>query len=550
MIEQIVKLLKTIAGGLSFARKVVCAKYWLGFILLLLVSNRTAGQNCTVINSIPATPPTSGALDTLISATSQYYCTQNARIYDVYAVDGSGSYIEIPASNPLWINGSGGVGGDGGPLNACGLWATGNPKTIGFSVCVSISADKSYYMGFASDNSGTVTIDGKTVLKNLSYNFWGIYKVTLTKGKHFVGFSVVNYDVTTPASIGFEIYDNTAQQIIDGTNIKVIYSTKNELGHPVQVGDPATSYSCPVGYIPDYCSSPMNVPVCSQFVPIDLVVHNPPAACLATGDITLQEITAGSSTSLTYTYWRDSLATVPLDHPDKITTSGTYYIMGSFNGCYMIKPVILVVNSASTLIDATICQGDTYSGHNKSGTYTDTLKAVNGCDSITTVNLIVQQGVSLGPDRTICAGDTILLNALNAGGVTNYLWQDNTTEPNYVVKAPGTYWVMATDRNGCASSDTVVVKFNGCFDGKIPNTFTPNGDGVNDTWNISGLQYFPQCSVFVYDRWGQLVFKSTGYSKSWDGTISGKNVPVGTYYYVIDLKNKTPVMSGFVTLIR
>ena len=547
MIERIIKLLKTIADGWSSAGKAVRVKYCFAFIVLWMLSNSAAGQNCTVINSIPSTPPTSGNLDTLISAMSQYYCTQPARIYDAYAIDGSGNYVEIPVSNPLWINGSGGVGGSGGPLNACGLWAKGNPKTIGFSICVNIPADKSYYMGFASDNSGTVTIDGTPILKNLSFNFWGIYKVTLTKGIHFVGFSVVNFDIMTPASIGFEIYDNTAQQIIDGKNIKVIYSTKNELDHPVQVGDPETSYSCPVGYIPDYCSSTTNAPVCSQFVPINLVVHNPPPACLAMGDITLPDITAGSSTSLTYTYWRDSLATVPLNHPDKIPASGTYYIMGSFNGCYKIKPVVLVVNSASTIIDATICPGDTYLGHNKTGTYTDTLKAANGCDSITTVNLTVLQGVALGPDRTMCAGDTIMLNP---GVYNHYLWQDNSTGSNYTVKTPGTYWVKVTDQNGCVTSDTVAVKFNGCFDATIPSAFTPNGDGVNDTWNISGLQYFPQCSVFVYNRWGQLVFKSTGYSKSWDGTISGKNLPVATYYYVIDLKNKTPVMSGFVTIIR
>lgn len=84
----------------------------------------------------------------------------------------------------------------------------------------------------------------------------------------------------------------------------------------------------------------------------------------------------------------------------------------------------------------------------------------------------------------------------------------------------------------------------------IPNTFTPNGDGVNDTWNIKNLNYFANCSVNIFTRWGEKVYSSIGYPVPWDGTYKGAALPTGTYYYIIDLKNGLTPLSGFVTIVR
>jgi gliding motility-associated-like protein len=561
----------------------------LACIIFLLLCHIAAAQTCNVINSIPSTPPT-GQPDTLISATSPYYCTQNARVYSAYNINGGGTYTTLPLSDALFTNSGG--------LNYCGLWGTGNPQTIGFSVCVNIPEDKSYYIGFASDNSGSVTIDGVTVLENIGYSFWGMYKITLTKGVHFVGFSVVNFDVSTPASIGFEIYDNTEQQMINAVNyyeLDVIYSTRNELGHLAQAGDASATYSCPLNYIPDYCSTTSSVPVCSQFVPINLDITDPAPACLSTGvDLTSPQITAGSPTSLTYSYWMDALATIPLANPAKITKSGTYYIMGSSNYCNLIKPVTVTVEFKTSVVESTIClgssylgygasgayidtliaangcdslrtlnltvtamftktltvnicNGDSYMGHSKSGVYMDTVATASGCDSVITTNLVVGPIVNLGPGRQLCLGDSILLNP---GAFSHYLWQDGSTAPTYKVVAGGLYWVTVTDANGCMGTDTVAIKEIRCSAPTIPNTFTPNGDGINDTWIIDGLQNFPKCTVFVYSRWGQLVFSSIGYGKAFDGTYKGKRLATGTYYYIINLNDNSPPISGYVVIIR
>lgn len=83
-----------------------------------------------------------------------------------------------------------------------------------------------------------------------------------------------------------------------------------------------------------------------------------------------------------------------------------------------------------------------------------------------------------------------------------------------------------------------------------PNTFTPNGDGINDTWQIAGLNTYPNSTVAVYNRYGLQVYYSKGYTKPWDGTDNGKALPVGTYYYVITTDQNKPKVSGYVAVIR
>ncbi len=84
----------------------------------------------------------------------------------------------------------------------------------------------------------------------------------------------------------------------------------------------------------------------------------------------------------------------------------------------------------------------------------------------------------------------------------------------------------------------------------IPNTFTPNGDNINDTWIITHIEAYPACKVSIFNRYGSLLFYSVGYPIPWNGEFNGTPVPSGTYYYIIDLHNHTPLLSGSLTVIR
>jgi gliding motility-associated-like protein len=85
---------------------------------------------------------------------------------------------------------------------------------------------------------------------------------------------------------------------------------------------------------------------------------------------------------------------------------------------------------------------------------------------------------------------------------------------------------------------------------RIPNVFSPNGDNINDKWIIPGTEAFPSCLVEVFNRYGQSIFRSVGYQQPWDGTLNGSPLPVATYYYMINLRNGEPPITGNVTILR
>ncbi|MBC7400599.1 MAG: gliding motility-associated C-terminal domain-containing protein, partial [Mucilaginibacter sp.] len=84
----------------------------------------------------------------------------------------------------------------------------------------------------------------------------------------------------------------------------------------------------------------------------------------------------------------------------------------------------------------------------------------------------------------------------------------------------------------------------------VPNTFTPNNDGINDTWNIKYLDTYPTAVVEVFNRYGAKVFSSNNYAIPWDGKFNGAVLPFGVYYYVIDTKSGRKQMTGSLTIIK
>jgi len=86
----------------------------------------------------------------------------------------------------------------------------------------------------------------------------------------------------------------------------------------------------------------------------------------------------------------------------------------------------------------------------------------------------------------------------------------------------------------------------------VPNTFSPNHDNIHDFWEIVGLEFFPGNELAVYNRWGNLVFQMKDYDNSWNGTdrTSGKDLPEGTYFYILTYDAQRPVLKGYVYIIR
>lgn len=188
-----------------------------------------------------------------------------------------------------------------------------------------------------------------------------------------------------------------------------------------------------------------------------------------------------------------------------------------------------------------------------------TLTVSNGVCSTTittTVNVIPPPTVNAGSDKEILKGNSVLLDAVVTGNNLQYSWSpalylDDPNIANPTASPPEdiTYTLTVTSPNNCfVVFDDVFVKVYP----KIapPNTFTPNNDGVNDTWEIPGLSSYAGGVISIFNRNGELLHKSVGYTRSWDGTYKGKVVPFGTYYYTIDLKNGKSVLSGWVAVIK
>jgi len=171
-----------------------------------------------------------------------------------------------------------------------------------------------------------------------------------------------------------------------------------------------------------------------------------------------------------------------------------------------------------------------------------------------TVNVVNPPIVNLGNDTTLCNGYSIVLDATQNNAT--YLWQDNSVNSTYTVTQQGMYWVTVETYKHCSTSDTVIISYTGCETPEvfIPNSFSPNGDGVNDIFNIKTIAEFSKFELYIYNRWGQLVFETDDAAKAWDGSFKGNTVPIGVYTYFIEATAKTNneivKYSGKITVVK
>ncbi|MCB9189574.1 MAG: gliding motility-associated C-terminal domain-containing protein [Flavobacteriales bacterium] len=203
---------------------------------------------------------------------------------------------------------------------------------------------------------------------------------------------------------------------------------------------------------------------------------------------------------------------------------------------------------ASGMFDASIAGIGT---HTITYTYTDG----NGCTASATGDITVVAGsinLETAIETQTCANGGVLVHAIATGGNGFYIysWSDGSTENPHMWTDPGTYTVTVSDGSGCSAMvDSIVVTEDmACLE--LANTFTPNGDGTNDTWNLDFTAY-SSASLEVYSKWGVLVYQNTGLTIQWDGNdMSGNALPAGTYYYIVDLDGGTKKQNGPISIVR
>ncbi len=164
--------------------------------------------------------------------------------------------------------------------------------------------------------------------------------------------------------------------------------------------------------------------------------------------------------------------------------------------------------------------------------------------------------IPIATPNPIKVGDEVEIRAASSNNYPTYLWVDEKGE--YVANSKvtyvypdvsTTYYIMVEDAQGCQGYDSVrVVVGVIVYDG-----ISPNGDGYNDFWEIEDIDRYPDAEIEVYNRWGVILFSAKGNTynnNKWDGTQNGELLPVGTYYYIINLNNDSELQSGAITIIR
>jgi gliding motility-associated-like protein len=239
-----------------------------------------------------------------------------------------------------------------------------------------------------------------------------------------------------------------------------------------------------------------------------------------------------------------------------LTTSGIYYdTLVNKNGCDSLISLQLVVNSTSNIsLSPVICSNQFYALPNgvqvsKQGIYKDTLLNISGCDSFIIIHLSVIDlpQFNLGNDTNLCAGNSIILSVPQYASA-NYVWNTNAINNTISVDTSGLYQVMITIPPCASVADSITINFIDC-DCKVllPNSFTPNADGIDETFKpIMACDVEPQQYDFkIYNRLGQKVFSTTLFGSAWDGTFNGALQEVGAYVFFVSFINPTTHQKEF-----
>ncbi|TCC92080.1 T9SS type B sorting domain-containing protein [Pedobacter frigiditerrae] len=269
-----------------------------------------------------------------------------------------------------------------------------------------------------------------------------------------------------------------------------------------------------------------------------------------------------------------------------INSAGTYTVTvfnaaGCFNTSQTDVQVLPVVIASTNITAATICGSESVALEASGGssytwlpvdglsnpnianpiaspklTTTYKVSVSNGTCSVTkeiTITVLKNASANAGEDKKMLFGQSVTLNGKATGDNVTYLWSpsnylDDPTKLNPIATPPNDITYTLTVQSNCnVSTDEVFIKVYPKIE--IPNTFTPNGDGINDTWNIPSISAFDKPMLKVVNRNGQLVYENRNI-QSWDGKSNGKNLPTGIYYYTLYLNEDFKIYSGWVFLSR
>ncbi len=220
--------------------------------------------------------------------------------------------------------------------------------------------------------------------------------------------------------------------------------------------------------------------------------------------------------------------------------------------------LVVQANGGNTVVwdDGMITRQRTFLGSN---TRIVTAFSLSGCSAKDTIAVVMNAlpVANAGPDTSMVQGTPINLNG--SGGV-NYQWSpaalaaSSTSATTQIDIPQDTLFILTvTDSNGCSDKDSVFVRLIiPAKPSKIPNLITPNGDFLNDAWDLSSIPNIFSSSIRVFDNYGKQVWNlSKNYMNNWKGTSNqGKDLPDGTYLYIIQNDTDPKIFKGYLQILR
>jgi gliding motility-associated-like protein len=201
--------------------------------------------------------------------------------------------------------------------------------------------------------------------------------------------------------------------------------------------------------------------------------------------------------------------------------------------------------------------------HLKSGNYQLSVRDANGCEQIAYYPILNTNKIVPVPqvsDVEICGPGAITLLVNNPSNQYSYRLYDveysathleeNSTGQFNIISTHNRSYFISQIAGNCESDRVEVRVIIRAASIKIPNTFTPNGDGINDKWIIKGIENYPNVHLQLFNRYGRKIFESFNYQSDFEGVMNGFSLPIGTYYYVLSMGTICKPFSGSVTLLR
>ncbi|MEO7531423.1 MAG: gliding motility-associated C-terminal domain-containing protein [Sediminibacterium sp.] len=395
---------------------------------------------------------------------------------------------------------------------------TASANLPGFSL--STTGDKVFYKPWTPVTIKLSGYAGRTISLEFTTN-------DCTKGGHFgYAYIDVNQNCSSPISGNISCARDTAQVLtapygfsgyrwFNSDFSKLLGTNQNLRFSPTPPS--GTKYAVEITPFPDQgCTDTVYTSIDYSSQIIDLKTPQSTLVSCITNpvDLTSGSLTAGSSPNLDLTYYADPNLVEYVSEPSVITKGGTYYIKAVNEvGCTVVKPVTVKASAYPVF-------------------------KVSSPPPITRPN-------SFDISSTISGDKT---------GVTYTYWKDSLTtiplpNPNAITRT-GRYFIKASIEGGCSQIFAVNINVGEAIL-QPPNAFSPNGDGVHDTWEIPLLaSLYADCTVDIYNRLGQKIFHSVGYATAWDGKYKGFDQPVGTYYYIIKARVDLPSVSGSISIVK